>query len=149
MGYNLYIGEAEVWECLEERRAGVCVAVKSDENAPINSTDDNTNRIFPGYGAFADFCRDFGIHDIFYQSEDYKKCRWWTDPEGVGHDCLLSIHPGAQPLTESHYIAFKEAQERHAGSCSDDGYNLKRINWLVWWTRWALDNCKYPTFSNT
>lgn len=36
-------------------------------------------------------------------------------------------------------------------ACNDDDakYDRRRLDWLVWWTRWALDNCKHPTFYNS
>ena len=34
----------------------------------------------------------------------------------------------------------------HPGEPVD--YHLRRLEWLVWWTRWALENCKHPTFGN-
>jgi len=92
---------------------------------------------------------------------------WWI-PEGRGADqgqegLIGQSHPGARALTREHLDAFRKAREewlskspevRLEGSAPDDDGNLvdwvlRRLDWLVWWTEWALANCTHPTFANS
>lgn len=174
MGYNLYIGEAVADVDLAERYARVGVNCMTVEGAPLNSTDDYINRVFPSYSVWAQFAREVGLYELFYAKSE----PWWQDDEGMDYEGLLSRHPGAVKITEGHYRAFVQARERYIGrpdrparlpeheglvpqestspgrpflpeNLVADEYNVKRLNWLVFWTRWALDNCKYPTFANS
>lgn len=82
-------------------------------------------------------------------------------PEGKGPDQGLEgliVDRGASKITEDHYTAFVTAreawlakpEEERAYAIGADGRDmaLVRLDYLVFWTRWALDNCKYPTFSS-
>ena len=35
--------------------------------------------------------------------------------------------------------------------CACNGYECHRIRleWLAWWTRWAVENCKHPVLANS
>lgn len=64
--------------------------------------------------------------------------------------------PGAQPLTAAHLTAFEAAREQwllrpDSERLDAEGIDwvLRRLDWLVWWTRWALEYCTYPTFANS
>jgi hypothetical protein len=88
-----------------------------------------------------------------------RKSVWWV-PEGKskeeGQEGLISNRPGCFALTEEHYTSFHTAREAWKGS-SEEGrldengidWVLRRLDWLVFWTRWSLDNCKYPSFANS
>jgi len=90
-----------------------------------------------------------------------RKSVWWV-PEGQdpsqGQEGLIRSC-GSSKLTEDHYTAFVTARqtwldlpgEVRAGAVNaEDGRDmgLARLDFLVFWTRWALDNCEYPTFSS-
>ncbi len=150
MGYNLYIGEAHASVYMEDRYARIDVEGLELPDAPKNSSDDQFNRIFPSYSVWGDFCRDVGLEMVFYAGRS--PCPsgvWWKDDEGKDHDGLIVNHPGAAKLTEAHYRAFVAAQTAYCGRGGHEECNLKRLNWLIWWTRWALDNCEHPTFYNS
>jgi hypothetical protein len=144
MGYNLYIGEADLHTDIESRWARYGVAVKDGEDlgAPLNSTDNHSNCIYPSYSAWGAFCEEVGLKAVFYAERE----PWWTGESGNQYEGLLSHHPGCAVITEDHYKAFVAATEGYKGT---DEYHKKRLDWLVWWTRWALDNCQYPSFSNS
>lgn len=149
MGYNLSIGEAYADVRLNDRYSRIDVANAVVDGAPINSSDDTSNTICPSYSTFAEFCRETELYDVFFSGA--RGCNtesFWKDAEGRQHYGLLSQHPGAVALTESHLKAFQEAQERYQARGGNDEYTVKRLTWLVWWTEWALKNCKYPTFAN-
>lgn len=156
MGYNLYIGEAEIDVNMESRCARVRVSCHEVEGAPLNSTGDHSNRIYPSYSQWAEFCRRVGLYEVFYAGQQGGD--WWTDDEGKEHEGLIYCHPGATELTEAHYRAFVRASESYQPRAQDvvieeNGeavdFNRRRLDWLVWWTRWVLDNCQYPTFYNS
>lgn len=149
MGYNLYIGEAVVRSDMEDRRADVVVEVIDGESlgAPLNSTDDHLNRIYPSYSAWAEFCRNVGLTEVFFAGRNPCPAGvWWKGESGKDYEGLIIQHPGCAALTDDHYKAFVVARERYK---SEEEYDLKRLDWLVWWTRWAIDNCKYPSFCNS
>jgi hypothetical protein len=155
MGYNLKIGEAHVSVDFEERQAEIDVLGMSHSDAPINSVDvegRRTNVIWPGYTVWYEFTKETSLYLVFFGNSKQEVGNLWTDDEGNEHDGLISNHPKAAPLTEAHYRAFKAALDRHKFKPNEkDGvdYNQRRLEWLTWWTRWALDNCKYPTFYNS
>lgn len=147
MGYNLYIGEAHADISLEDRWSQISVKAQSLDDAPQTSApwEDHSNACFPSYTAWSNFCQQTGLTTVFY--DDY--------------DGILASHPGCVALTEDHYNCFaaakatwgaKPANKRLMANGDDsDGidYHQRRLDWLVWWTRWALDNCEYPSFANS
>ncbi len=153
MGYNLYIGEASVQSDLEERSTRIVVEGKCIDESPLNSNDEHTNGVYPSYTQWTDFTRRTGLYAVFYaggRGSEAQSTPWFKGESGREYDGLLSSHPGAVELTEDHYKAFVAAQQRYiASGDATDPYDAKRLDWLVWWTRWALDNCEYPTFQNS
>jgi hypothetical protein len=149
MSYSLYIGEAEPEVDYENRSARIVVGCMTVEGAPLNSTDNHENCILPGSSTWSGFAERTGLGHCFFAGRG-SYMEWWKDDEGESHYGLIYDHPGAFALTEGHYRAFVKAKEKYAypESISDYGYDMKRLNWLIFWTRWALDNCKYPTFYN-
>ena len=139
MGYTLRIGEAVVESNLEGRSAKVVVDVTSHPDAPLNSSDDHSNQISPSYVVWGEFYRLTGLNDIFLSEF------WGGEEYG-----LLYRHPGAAALTEAHWMAFRKAKGDYlAKQAYVDDLVIRRLDWLIWWTRWALDNCKYPTFASS
>jgi len=68
-------------------------------------------------------------------------------------------HPGCVVLDDTDLQAFKAARDvwmakpkeerlRIAGWDSDIDWHQRRLDWLVWWTEWALVECRHPTFGN-
>lgn len=175
MGYNLYIGEAEVIVYMEERHARMGVRQVSDgwDDTPA---DIQFNTISPSYPVWRNFCRETGLYSVFYAPECPEcfdkplersmrgcvhcglKSVWW-EVNGKQYEGLMKNRPGAAPLTEDHLNAFREARRawvnkpeeyRQEVGCDEEGTDqvLRRLNWLYLWTKWALENCKNPTFAN-
>lgn len=136
MGFNLGIGEFCVDVFPEERDARLSVENVASDDAPGFSCESHRNWIYPSYSAWAEFARRTGLDDVFY-----------------GPGKLLDMHPGTVELTQEHLDAFQAARDAYCTSHQDivDGvdYNVRRLDWLVWWTKWALEHCKYPTFANS
>ncbi len=143
MGYSLFIGEASPIVDYDDRTARMGVEVVYN--------DSHANWTYDGYSAWTDFTRRAGLHKVFFAGKGeygYSSPEWWwRDDEGEYHEGLMDQHPGAFVLSESYYREFVRAKERLGGEASED--DVERIDFLIKWTRWALDNCKYPTFCNS
>lgn len=131
MGYNLGIGEFKV-DIDHAARACICsVEGQGFDEAPLNSSDNRSNWIWPSYTTWSRFAREVGLSDLF-----------------EGWDSLIESHPGVAPLMAEHLARFEAARGLVANT-SDPKWDARRLEWLIWWTRWALENCEYPTFANS
>lgn len=175
MGYTLKIGEANViWE-----EHGVEVEVetcKHDAAPAFGEPTDGTNARWPSYTAWADFCRALEITDIMFDARNGGSDECEVNGEYVIP--LINNHPGHTPICSAHvqYIeakvaAYKKIHPDHVAKyppvkegCEDKGWitpkesleddprydgMLCRAEWLVYWMRWALENCERPVFVNT
>jgi hypothetical protein len=182
MGYTIRIGEAVVETDLDERSA--CVTTRKEDGhalgAPLDSTggpDSRMNELWPGYIVWGEAMATLGLSDVWYGDE--RGYGSWVGPSGEEHNALLAEHPGCQPLTKDHLLAFEAAERRWlAGDCVRMRYDStvngighdrrsryvpyvgptaeeageymgRRARWLVWWTEWALTHCVYPSVSNS
>lgn len=152
MGYTLTIGEFEVDINKDDRYASCGAKIHSAEGAPLNSSDLYTSECWPSYGAWKSFAEGEGLLDVFFANTLSHPVSW-VDGDGQHHDGLILQHPGAAALTEAHLKRFKAARENYTPKPENfaDGvdYVLRRLDWLVFWTEWALKNCEYPTFANS
>lgn len=77
--------------------------------------------------------------------------------------CLMPEHPGVAPITQTHVDLICRKIEEYKSKHPDriakypddepanplhDG-NLCRGEWLVFWLKWAMKNCKNPVFYNS
>lgn len=168
MGYNLIIGELTA-EAQEEYVRLWADGVRHDEAPAFGEHTDHTNSRDPSYSTWAEFCRSCGIEELFYGSgwsrEDrrYKECSEDFHRERP----LLSEHPGAAPIYEADAAFVEKALASHKEKNPDakpgfsDGWTgpipgkegldptLARLEWLAYWMRWAVDNCKQPVLANS
>jgi len=161
MGYTIRIGEAVVtdcdyyWECAVER-----MELPDAPESPAAGLG-KANEAWPSYSSWPDFCRAVVLYDVFF-NEDY----------GLMHN-----HPDCAKLTEAHVIRFEaalkafraehpEAVPRYVNYIHDEGFaeyrrrlaedttvsphdaTLARLEWLCWWSRWAITNCARPALYN-
>lgn len=117
---------------------------ETQPNAPaFGEPTDYTNNRWPSYSAWANFCRDTGLYDLFY----------WDNGR------LKGGHPGAHPITKEMQIEINAALERIQKLHPDakptfeneieiEG-TLCRLTWLKYWVDWSLENCKHPVIANT
>jgi hypothetical protein len=158
MGWSIYIGNAELqsnWSP-EDRDCSASWVVETLElpEAPNFSDSGQHNYRWPSYSQWANFTRAVGLYDLFHDRD-----------EG-----LLNTDAKAVPLNRGHLEQFEDAlvqyKAEHPEStiaefcpCNEcvfmgkddtikhnpayDG-NLARLEWLIWWTRWSLDNCERP-----
>ncbi len=125
MGYNLTIGNLE-----QDEQQLFFINEIELPNSPMNSNDNHSNTVAPSYSAWAEFCKRTGLKEIFA-----------TD--------LLAKHPGHAKLTKSHLKTFEKARDAYFKQNDQDRYDIKRLNWLCWWTDWALKNCETPSMLNS
>lgn len=162
MSYTIYIGEAVIedntCEGEDEYRAEWTVNQISNKDAPEFTGDDYTgqsNGRHPGYSQWGDFCRRNRLYEIFFSKE-----------EGI-----MREHPGCFKLTKKHQKVFEKAfddlekrdkrpaglDERHIKDefitipegTETHSYDKVRLIWLIWWTKWAINNCKKPAIYNS
>lgn len=127
MGYSLEIGEAVIKVDADYGAVWVDTDTMVLEAAPLNSSNDRSNHITPSYSAWSDFCDTAGLTVVFYDKDNG----------------LLSLHPGVRLLTPAHLEAFR------AVPVPAEEWSARRLSWLIWWTEWALANCKVPVFVNS
>lgn len=75
---------------------------------------------------------------------------WAHLVQQVQLDGLFTIdHHVDVPLTQQHLDVLREkvAAYRHLyGTACDITTHNGRLNWLLFWTEWALTHCKHPVF---
>lgn len=136
MGYNFAIGEWRQVKPAESEPAEYIVWPDETRlpNAPVSPANDGSNSWNPSYSAWAEFSRRNGLYDLFF-----------------GPGSLIESHPGWAELKREHLTRFSEAERKLAllrNRNNEEDYDLERLDWLVFWTRWALENCKRPIFAN-
>lgn len=150
MGYNLYIGNGKTIN--EDGVVSIEVEEKRLENAPaFGEPTDYTNQRWPSYSGWRICCKELGIEDIVYGEPD----GYFLFDNRV-FKSLIARHPHVTPLEEGHYEALKERIEKYksknpnkkVGYGQNEDGNLVRAEWMLFWIRWALDNCENPVFKN-
>lgn len=127
MGYNLTIGNAVL--CKDDGYLRIDVVDVMLEEAPVNSSDDQSNSCSLSYSTWGEFAKKAGLHDVFFN----------------GDDGLIAHHPGTVLLEQKHLDAFKAAKLPKTA----DEWDRRRLAWLIFWSEWALANCEFPAFDNT
>jgi hypothetical protein len=138
MSYSIVIGEK-----VPNREEGANTKFRVDwlelDSAPTcDAPTGQSNQRMPAYSAWSDFVKETGLSGLFF---DKKKG-------------LMRAHPGCVGLTSAHLKTLQKAKRvylkgsvRHTGNLTN--YNVERLNWLEWWMRWALKNCKHPAIYNS
>jgi hypothetical protein len=162
MGYNINVGNAkpEFSKDDGELYAHWTVDGATSPDAPTFPHDEmtgNGNGRSPSYSAWADFCRDAGIYDLFLEK----------------YEGLMSSHPGCKMLQSEHLlivqaalVKWKRTATLPPGFCGWPEHNretgtwespdegkydstLARLMWLEFWMKWALENCETPAIENS
>lgn len=169
MGYTLAIGQAKCKVDPEElySRWDVESVDGSTLGAPPDTTRDvdptHRNEAWPSYTAWANFAKSVGLWEPFFGDEGaVRSSATWND-----HDAILAHHPGIVRLTPEHLAAFEAARTAYTGRVEEVSHgsgaktwirtdspeaakwHRRRLDWLCWWTRWALDNCAQPAMVNS
>lgn len=174
MGYTLKIGEAKIFWDYE--RVNIDVPLVNLASAPaFGEQTDYENQRWPSYAGWADFVRNLEIEDVMFNARNGGY--GFIDVEGGTIYPLIDEHPGAMPITQHHLRIVEEKlaayQAKHPthraefpplkpgiekeGFHPDSHYvddptydpTLCRAEWLVFWMRFAVQNCENPVFWNS
>lgn len=142
MGYDFSIGNAEIqYEKADSIEGGYFdshIGFKV-EVVRIKDVPGVWNVLTSQYGVWSNTMRETGLTDVFMLS---------GKPRGG--------HPGAFPITEELVIKVKQAVEmlKSKGAKPVEGKSQKdtalfQLEWVLWWSKWALKNCELPVFYNS
>ena len=153
MGYNFSVGNAvpnHNKDYFPELYAAWEVKGEEQPDAPNfpNDAAKKTNYRSPSYTVWANFCRNTGLYEFFY------------DELGQLH----AGHPGCIGITQEDANFVTAALNRYRAKAtlppgfeedcfyqgpSNYDYDLARLMWLEWWMQWAVKNCETPAIQNT
>lgn len=127
---TITIGEFDPVTNYQERHTLDLVrqSINEVEEAPVYRMDKN-NFLFMREKDWQEFIGDVDLVTLF------------------SHDSKLGL--GLTELKEDHYDIFKSARKIYSLRDNKIADHEKMLEWLVFWSRWALDNCEYPTFKNS
>jgi hypothetical protein len=174
MGYTLKIGEAVI-EYNNEAVSIGCNTVKIDGAPAHGDPTDGTNEKWPSYDAWTSFCNQVGIsHVMFNEHNGFVRNGNYCFPLIQDHPGAAPITAAHLEEAEERLAAYKarfpghiaqypplkegaEPMVKGTGLYSEASYvddpkydgNLCRAEWLVFWMRWALENCERPVFVNS
>jgi len=153
MGYTLTIGEANIESYVEDGLEAYCritaAGVRMDDAPAFGEPTDYTNERWPSYTSWYEFCKYAKIlHAMYYMVEDGSSGN------------IRGGHPGAFPINKEFKEAIDTAYNRlkmQAKTLDPDadifdtelGGAWARIQWLKYWTDWALENCEHPVLTNS
>jgi hypothetical protein len=140
MGYGLSIGEATIEWNTDCVRIG-CATERRDNAPAFGEPTDYSNQRWPSYTSWSNAMSALGLMDVMFDERnggcsdfEFKWNDKWLIP-------LLATHPGATPITKEH-VAYVEEK---LAAYSEESYDGE---WLLYWLRWAVENCENPVFVN-
>lgn len=171
MGFSFSIGEAGIeWsdDCV---RIVVAKRERHDSAPAFGEPTDFTNERWPSYTAWASTCEALGIKDVMSDEVEFdggylaplipehpgaapltaghlKYLTQKVEAYKVANPTHIAQYPppkaGAQPLFEGGNIYREEDYDE------DPKYDavLCRAEWLLYWVKWAVENCQQPVFVN-
>lgn len=165
MGYNLAIGEAKLETCEDDNLISITVEPLESPSCPNFIDSDRSNYRHPSYSQWSNWCESVGLHDLFLDRESrvaiiqnhpgaYLITEETYSKFKIAYDKFKSKHPTAKPVTwdrmPDNYkdLGWKEKMKIEESLPVED-WDVHRFEWLMFWTRWALDNCKNPIFYNS
>lgn len=178
MGYTLRIGEARM-DYDEDRVEIDCDLVTLPEAPAHGDPTDHQNQRWPSYSGWAESMEHLGLMDVMFNRQnggageiEYKgtflspllECHPGAKPITQLHleyiaekiDDYKRRHPdhvaryrppkaGAQPMIPGSDMYREEDLDTDP---RNDPW-LCRGEWLLFWVRWAVENCKHPVFVNS
>lgn len=172
MGYSLIIGEAAFEGSKEDAYLQIWADPQSHDTAPVFPNDEmtgNSNYRSPSYCGWSDFCRDVGLYGMFFGIDGRHNPYMEGDPDCHREVPILAEHPGYALLNEQDVLAVRQALDRHIAEHGhvEPGFRSwderpedapanatacaqrARLLWLHYWTKWAVENCKWPILANS
>lgn len=170
MGYNLIIGEAKVnWE--PYYISITCDVIRRDDAPAYDEPTDYENQRWPSYSSWGNFCRNLDIEDMMFKQDWHEEEIAPLISNHPGASPITKEHiehlekklkeykekfpthiaqypppkKGAKPLWEG------SDMYKNEDLVEDPKYdgNLCRAEWLLYWLKWAVENCKKPVFVNS
>lgn len=178
MGYKLKIGEAQI-RFSEDYVKIDCAIVEHENAPAYGEPTDRENQRWPSYTNWAQAMSLLGMTDVMFNERNGGKGSFeWNgierQPLIAEHpgampitkehveyvENALSIYKQKYPDHIAQYPPpkigakpiFEGSNEYRSEDLSDDPIydsNLCRGEWLAYWLRWALENCKHPVFVNS
>ena len=159
MGYDIYIGEAEI-DDYPDGSPMLRVNRREEAAAPMFPGDDLTGRSnsrHPSYTGWSEFCRKTGLYDLFFD-ESVGLMRRHPGIERITPRVLATVrasldayqttYPSAQPGWCRCQVCLPYAAVPDAAHVHLDG-DLARLTWLAWWMDWAIRECRRPCCYNS
>jgi len=134
MGYHISIGELEydAKEAAEGATGWFVETIKNHAAPQVLGVPflDKSNDRSPSYTAWRLFSMEADVSDFFYDSTGRLKCE----------------SPGFFEISSETVEYFQAAYERYKKTGTGEGYdqNVNRLEWLAFWTDYALKNCTRP-----
>ncbi len=140
MGYSIDIGEKVTYtedgetyyDAQREEHPNTAPQFVGDE---LTGCSNNRN---PSYTGWHNFTEATGLTDTFAK--------------------VFAEHPGVYPITPELLTEFRAANDRFAAAHPDvkpgftdgttESANAARLDWLIYWTAWALEHCEEPVIAN-
>lgn len=177
MGYNLTIGNAEM-EYNKDCVRIVATSHRLDEAPAFGEPTDYTNQRWPSYTSWSEAMETLGLMDVMFNHRNggggFERNGDFYSPLLEIHPGATPITLAHVEEVEERIAAYKAANPDHiaqypplkpdaeplvAGSrfygvdayVDDPKFDsaLCRGEWLVFWLRWAIENCERPVFVNT
>lgn len=160
----------------EEYTYHKCDVVSNDDAPAFGEPTDYENQRWPSYTSWHNAMRELDMMDLMFDERNGGNGFFYWD--GKRHFPLLLEHPGMCEITQAHVEyaenklrEYKEKYPTHRAEypppkpyavpifgdlyrsedyVDDPEYDgaLCRGEWLVYWLRWAFENCKRPAFVN-
>lgn len=159
MGYTIIIGERVPGR---GQRRPTAASVELPDAPAFGEPTDRTNERWPSYSGWADFLQAVGLTYLSPRTSNFA-----VDPSCPP---LMVDHPGVMPVKRIHLERVEAAYAAYRAKLGPDvkpgwghgpddsdtdgpapGYDghLARLEWLRFWLRWALENCKKPVCANS
>ena len=135
MGYIIVIGNA----VQKEEEGGIRVRVERVSHPCVSlmrhePNYNQGNRWEPTYVGFLYFCVKTGLKSIFFLD---------------GANRIRGGYPGAMSVTPEILASVEKAKVDWLSKVSDRQVDMfptiERLEWLIYWMHWALENTKTPT----
>lgn len=177
MGYTLRIGEAELnWseDCVDI----TCQTVRRDDAPAHGDPTDYTSERWPSYSAWFESMRQLGLMDVMFDLRNGGAGEVEVDGEYIypliqTHPGAASITKRHVQYVEAKIAEYKRLHPDHvarypppkAGAEPIPGTGIYREEdedpdprndpwlcrgeWLLYWLKWAVENCEKPVFINS
>ena len=178
MGYTLKIGEAKI-DYSEDDASIDCDTVNLPDAPAFGEATDHASERWPSYSGWADAMRTLGLTNMMFARRNGGADEFcWNDtyrrPLICNHPGAMPITKEHLEYVEAALAKYKAEHPTHVAQFPplrpdakpmrpgtndympdqyvvDPRYDgaLCRGEWLLWWLRWAVANCKQPVFVNS